>query len=511
MGQCGGVGEEARIGVEALGDEGKTEGRYPGTTCTRRDRSVMTMRLAVGWAQDNDDIPMKAFTSIPSGILFSLALLGGPSVSAGVVYPISATTTGGNLNPLPNYAVEYLFNEGVTGPGDTLDNTVTNHTYAYASSRPVAGGGYPVTIVADFGSAVDLGALYLWNAGNPNKAAALEKGVKDFSLTFWDGPGATGSQIGPVFTASAAPVAGWGAIQPEIPGQTFTFASSYIGVQSVEFRLINNQVEDPAQWVGVREIAFAEPKLPLELRISQSGGNLDFEWNSLAGMQYDLLGSTDLSSDPASWLPYNDGVTTHEDIPATGTTTTRTGVLKDGPVRFFALREEEIPPLLEEHFDAPGPGLPAGWVAVNATTVWDVGDPSGLPNLQNGDGTNCVGTNVVAGNYADEVATVTLTSPPVPIPAGGATLSFSQYIDSDATNGDVGAVRLLDSTDTEIVEGDFPVTGIDGIEIGWTNESYTLPPSAAGQDVKVVFEFSTNADGSVFNGFYIDDVVVTGN
>ncbi len=62
---------------------------------------------------------------------------------------------------------------------------------------------------------------------------------------------------------------------------------------------------------------------------------------------------------------------------------------------------------------------------------------------------------------------------------------------------------------SEIVEGDFPVAGIDGIESGWTNKSYTLPPSAAGQDVKVVFEFSTNMDGSFFNGFYIDDVVVT--
>lgn len=227
-------------------------------------------------------------------------------------------------------------------------------------------------------------------------------------------------------------------------------------------------------------------------------------------MQYDLLSSDDPASepDPSLWFPYFDGVTTWENIPNTGTTTMLTGVLKDGSARFFALIEEEIPPLLEEHFDAAGPGLPAGWVPVNATTVWDVGDPSGLPNLQNGDGTNCVGTNVVAGNYADEVATVTLTSPPVPIPAGGATLSFRQYIDSEAP-GDVGTVRLLDATDTEIVEGDFPATGIDGIEEGWTNESYSLPPSAAGQDVKVVFEFSTDADGSFFYGFYIDDVVIT--
>jgi len=183
-----------------------------------------------------------------------------------------------------------------------------------------------------------------------------------------------------------------------------------------------------------------------------------------------------------------------------------------GPSNFVRAR---IPPLLEENFDAAGPGLPAGWVTVNdpvtATTVWDVGDPSGLPDLQNGNGTNCVGTNVVMGNFAHEDATVTLTSPPVSIPAEGATLSFRQYIDSDIP--DVGAVRLLDATtDTEISGGAFPDTDIVGIEEGWANESYQLPLLARGKTVRVVFEFKTNAvDNFDTKGFYIDDVFVTGN
>jgi len=80
---------------------------------------------------------------------------------------------------------------------------------------------------------------------------------------------------------------------------------------------------------------------PLVLKIDQNGGSLDFEWNSLRGMQYDLLSSTDLSTDPATWLPYNDGVTTYENIPATEMTTTLSGVLTVGPIRFFALIEED--------------------------------------------------------------------------------------------------------------------------------------------------------------------------
>ncbi|MDE0837134.1 MAG: choice-of-anchor J domain-containing protein [Akkermansiaceae bacterium] len=181
-----------------------------------------------------------------------------------------------------------------------------------------------------------------------------------------------------------------------------------------------------------------------------------------------------------------------------------------GPSNFVRAR---IPPLLEENFDAAGPGLPAGWVTVNdpvsATTVWDVGDPSDLPYLQNGNGTNCVGTNVM-GDFAHEDATVTLTSPPVSIPAGGATLSFRQYIDSDTP--DVGAVRLLDASGAEISGGAFPVTGFNGVEEGWTNESYQLPDLARGKTVRVVFEFKTNAvDNFDTKGFYIDDVFVTGN
>jgi hypothetical protein len=239
-------------------------------------------------------------------------------------------------------------------------------------------------------------------------------------------------------------------------------------------------------------------------------GNYDFEWDSQDGMLYDLVSATDLSMPRLDWPVYMG----HADIEGSAPSDSLENVPGDGTERFFAVVEKDPPPppaLLEEYFDAAGPGLPAGWVAVNATTVWDVGDPSGLPDLQNGNATNCVGTNVVTGLYADEVATVTLTSPPVPIPVGGATLSFRQYIDSDIAKGDVGAVRLLDANDTEIVEDDFPVTSIDGFEEGWTNKSYTLPASAEGQDVKVVFEFSTAASGSVYYGFYIDDVLVTGN
>jgi hypothetical protein len=83
---------------------------------------------------------------------------------------------------------------------------------------------------------------------------------------------------------------------------------------------------------------------PPVLKITITGGALDFEWDSLDGMQYDLLSSTDLATPISTWPPYNDGVTVYENIAASGTgTNTLTGVVKLGPRRFFALAEEPLP------------------------------------------------------------------------------------------------------------------------------------------------------------------------
>jgi hypothetical protein len=79
---------------------------------------------------------------------------------------------------------------------------------------------------------------------------------------------------------------------------------------------------------------------PLALKVNRSGDTLDFEWTSLAGRQYDLLSSSDLSTAPVTWLPYDDGVMVYENLPATGTTTTLSGVRMVGTTRYFALIEK---------------------------------------------------------------------------------------------------------------------------------------------------------------------------
>lgn len=249
------------------------------------------------------------------------------------------------------------------------------------------------------------------------------------------------------------------------------------------------------------------------LTVAQNGDLLDFSWNSSTAMQYDLVSATDLSTPVSSWAIYDDGVNSpYEDIPANGVETVLTGVVRTGPTRFFAIVEEEVPPLLSEDFEGAA-SIPAGWIATDNGngTAWEVGTPTAPTGpLTPANGTNSAGTNL--GDYTLD-ASATLTSPAISIPAEGATLSFEQFIDTEQESGgpDFGSVRILDADngDAEIVDGVFPVTPLEGIGGDWTSESFALPAAALGKNIKIQFEFVSDGAGSIFSGFYIDDVQVS--
>ncbi len=80
-----------------------------------------------------------------------------------------------------------------------------------------------------------------------------------------------------------------------------------------------------------------DPEAPT-LEITLNGEELDFSWNSIDGTLYDLVTSTDLLTPINTWPVYDDGVRTYDSIPATGATTTLSGVQMVGPGRFFSLR-----------------------------------------------------------------------------------------------------------------------------------------------------------------------------
>lgn len=264
--------------------------------------------------------------------------------------------------------------------------------------------------------------------------------------------------------------------------------------------------------LSINGMAAADSPFRLWIRPNAAtDGNFDFEWDSRDGKVYDLVSATELSAAPESWPVWRN----QADLAATPPTNTLVDIAGGGdPNRFFAVVEKEAPPpppLLSEDFEG-NTAIPNGWSADDngAATIWEAGDPSAGP-AEGPDaaagGTRCAGTNITAKYTPSAVAT--LTSPAIAVPAGGATLSFQQYIDTDTT-GDVGAVRLLDAdnADSEISGGGFPVTPIEGVEAGWTAESFDLPATALGRNVKLRFEFTSDEDEDTWAGFYIDDVLV---
>ncbi|MGB0992683.1 MAG: sialate O-acetylesterase, partial [Akkermansiaceae bacterium] len=164
------------------------------------------------------------------------------------MYPNSATTSGGQFSA--NFAVANLFNENRTNATDTLAAATANSGRGYATSDPPAGS-YPVTIVFEFNDSVDLSRFYLWN--NATNATVASKGIKEFSLKFFDAPGGaagSGNQIGATYSASAAQ----GPTSGNYAAEQFTFTSSYSSVRSVELVIANNHIG--SSWAGIRELAF---------------------------------------------------------------------------------------------------------------------------------------------------------------------------------------------------------------------------------------------------------------
>lgn len=244
-------------------------------------------------------------------------------------------------------------------------------------------------------------------------------------------------------------------------------------------------------------------------------GNYDFSWESQEGMLYDLVSATDLATAPDTWAVW-DG---RADLAATPPSNTLSGIPGGGdPRRFFAVIEKEAPPpppLLAEDFEA---GAPAGWTATDngAGTAWEVGTPDGAGSFPDteptgaANGTQCAGTNITTPYTGSAVAT--LVTPAFTVPAGGARLDFSQYIDTETPpSGDLGSIRLLNASDDSPLAGGAVATDLEGITETWTSESLALPAVANGLEVKIEFRFESDSDTDVFAGFYIDDVEVVAN
>jgi hypothetical protein len=103
-------------------------------------------------------------------------------------------------------------------------------------------------------------------------------------------------------------------------------------------------MESATGWRDTRVPVYkaALTRIPREtpvLQIASADGTLDFAWNSSWLQAYTLEATPSLVI--TNWAVYNDGVTTYEDIPASGTgTNTLTEVLANGAENFFRVISE---------------------------------------------------------------------------------------------------------------------------------------------------------------------------
>ena len=258
-----------------------------------------------------------------------------------------------------------------------------------------------------------------------------------------------------------------------------------------------------------------------ELRIRRSGGGFEIEWDSREGRQYDLVSSVDLATPVSTWPVYDDGTMTYEDIPASGLDiNTLSGVQRVGPVRFFAIIEEPVPPLFSTDFE-PEAGPSGFTVVTTAGTAWAHGSPDssgigGTVSSGNNDSASCWGTGLgdFAGSgdegfFVDPTDTC-LRSPIIDLTGvTAAELRFAQALDLDVNDSVV--VNIIDDlTDTPIASDIVTIADGDTSNAAWTTITVEVPEVALGQPVR--FEWCLNGTGGGsddYLGWYIDDVSVT--
>jgi hypothetical protein len=172
------------------------------------------------------------------------------------IYHDSATTDGGVFNDNAAYDIGNLKNGGYTSPSSTENANVGAINLSYATKNPPTGG-YPVTITLDFDGIASLEAFHLWNHSNSGSGTAINQGVNAFSLTFYDGPGGTGAQIGSTFNDNAAKAPATG----NYTAESFTFAGPYAGVRSIVMTADNHN--PGSNFVAMREIGFTGTVTPI--------------------------------------------------------------------------------------------------------------------------------------------------------------------------------------------------------------------------------------------------------
>ncbi|MBK1833280.1 hypothetical protein [Roseibacillus ishigakijimensis] len=260
----------------------------------------------------------------------------------------------------------------------------------------------------------------------------------------------------------------------------------------------------------------------LELTLSQEEDGLEFTWPSLAGFQYDLRSSTDLTADPATWPLYDDGEKVYEDIVASETGThVLSGVRQVGAQRFFVLVREPVPPLFAADFESDNGNFT---VSTREGSDWEYGTPdtdsAGGRITTGANGSSaCWGTVLgsasgdpesgeaaVKGFYLPQTET-TLSTPVIDLTAVTTPVSLSYQEALDLAEGATAGVFVVDHATGEAL-GEALATASDGdsSEAPWTAvNDLPLPAEALGKAIRIEFRFQAGSEAD-YAGWYLDEI-----
>lgn len=185
------------------------------------------------------------------GVLAGLQVVERP---AQFLYAGSATTTGGQFNNSASYVPANLMNNGFSSPANTI-NTTADYLAAGNNYATLSGTTAPFNLTFDFPAPADIDGLHVWNyiyrSGGTGGSTSDLSGVSSYTLTFYNGAGATGSVIGGVYSG-ALQKAKYNALNP---AESVFFNSPYQGVRSVVMRVLANH--GGTSFTGMNEVAFS--------------------------------------------------------------------------------------------------------------------------------------------------------------------------------------------------------------------------------------------------------------
>lgn len=263
--------------------------------------------------------------------------------------------------------------------------------------------------------------------------------------------------------------------------------------------------------VGIFGETVASAGSNLALTVANDGDNLTFTWNSSAGQIYNLRSETNLTTAPITWPIFGDNM----DIAATPPTNTLTVPRSADARRFFIIEEFEAVPetIISEDFEGDGGGFTA---SVGAGSAWEQGAPnsSGFNLIAvtegNNGSTGCWGTDIT--DPAALIIPTTdsfLRSPDIDLTGSStASLSFAEAIDFSIDT--TGVVNLYDSATDALLGTIYTAVDAEPNTSSWAAAGTFDLSAGLGLNVYLQWELD-HVDGIDFIGWYIDDVVVTGN